>query len=70
MSDLTGDGDEVRLIRARDATSVVMRFQITEEEAYEMARLEEECGCDISVGLDWGIHLDKVMEIALYRGEL
>jgi hypothetical protein len=68
MSDLTSDGDKVRLIRARDATSVVMRFQITEEEAREMARLEEECGCDISAGPDWGIHLDKVMELALHSG--
>ena len=42
-----------------------MRFQITEAEAREMARLEEESGCDISAGLDWGIHLDKVMELAL-----
>ena len=45
-----------------------MRFQITEEEAREMAKLEEECGCDISAGPDWGIHLDKVMELALYPG--
>jgi hypothetical protein len=45
-----------------------MRFQITEAEAREMARLEEECGCDISAGPDWGIHLDKVMELALYPG--
>lgn len=64
------DGEEVRLIQIRDATPVVMRFQITEEEAREMARLEQECGCDISAGPDWGIHLDKVMELALYRGEL
>lgn len=28
-----------------------------------MARLEEESGCDISAGPDWGIHLDKVMEL-------
>jgi hypothetical protein len=46
----------------------IMRFQITEEEAREMAKLEEECGCDISAGPDWGIHLDKVMELALYPG--
>ena len=45
-----------------------MRFQITEEEAREMAKLEEECGCDISAGPDWGIHLDKVMELALHPG--
>jgi hypothetical protein len=46
----------------------IMRFQITEDEAREMARLEEECSCDISAGTDWGIHLDKVMELALYPG--
>jgi hypothetical protein len=33
-----------------------------------MARLEKESGCDISAGPDWGIHLDKVMELALYPG--
>ena len=43
-----------------------MDFRITEAEAREMARLEEESGCDISAGPDWGIHLDKVMELALY----
>jgi hypothetical protein len=45
-----------------------MRFQITEAEAREMAKLEEESGGDISAGPDWGIHLDKVMELALYPG--
>jgi hypothetical protein len=45
-----------------------MRFQITEAEAREMARLEEESGCEIGAGPDWGIHLDKVMELALYPG--
>jgi hypothetical protein len=44
----------------------IMRFQITEAEAREMAKLEEESGCEISAGPDWGIHLDKVMELALY----
>jgi hypothetical protein len=45
-----------------------MKFKITEAEASEMARLGEESGCDISAGPDWGIHLDKVMELALYPG--
>lgn len=43
----------------------MMEFRITEAEAREMARLEEECGCDITAGPDWGIHLDKIMELAL-----
>ena len=41
-----------------------MKFKITEAEAREMAKLEEEAGCDVSAGTDWGIHLDKVMELA------
>lgn len=50
-----------------------MKFMVTEEEAREMARFEEEAGCDISAGPDWGIHLDKVIELALNpvdRGKL
>jgi hypothetical protein len=43
-----------------------MEFKITEAEAREMAKLEEESGCDISAGLDWGIHLDKVMRLAVH----
>jgi hypothetical protein len=43
----------------------IMEFKITEAEAREMATLEEEVGCDISAGADWGIHLDKVIELAL-----
>jgi hypothetical protein len=43
----------------------IMEFKITEAEAREMAELEEEAGCDISAGADWGIHLDKVIELAL-----
>jgi hypothetical protein len=43
----------------------MMEFRITEAEAREMARLEEESGCDITAGTDWGIHLDKIMELAL-----
>ena len=47
----------------------MMEFRITEAEAREMARLEEECGCDITAGPDWGIHLDKIMELALYPSD-
>jgi hypothetical protein len=39
---------------------VVMEFKITEAEAREMARFEEEVGCDISAGPDWGIQFGKV----------
>ncbi|AFY92174.1 hypothetical protein [Chamaesiphon minutus] len=46
-----------------------MEFKITEAEAREMAKFEEEVGCDISAGADWGIHLDKVIELALNRVE-
>ncbi len=42
-----------------------MEFKITEAEAREMAKLEEEVGGDLSAGADWGIHLDRVMELAL-----
>lgn len=45
-----------------------MEFKITEAEAREMAKLEEESGCDISAGPDWGIHLDKVMALGLHPG--
>ncbi len=44
---------------------VVMEFKITEAEAREMARFEEEVGCDISAGPDWGIHLVTVLEFVL-----
>lgn len=44
-----------------------MKFTVTEEEAREMAQFEEETGCDISAGADWGIHLDKVLELALHQ---
>jgi hypothetical protein len=44
-----------------------MEFQITEAEAREMAKFEGEVGCDLSAGADWGIHLDKVIELALNR---
>lgn len=47
-----------------------MKFTVTEEEAREMAQFEEEAGCDISAGVDWGIHLDKVLELALEHTEL
>jgi len=42
-----------------------MEFKITEEEAREMARFEEEVGGDISAGPDWGVHLGSVMALAL-----
>jgi hypothetical protein len=42
-----------------------MEFKITEEEAREMARFEEEVGCNLSAGPDYGIHLGKVMALAL-----
>jgi hypothetical protein len=45
-----------------------MKFKITEAEAREMAKLEEESGCDISAGPDWGVHLDNVMNLALHPG--
>lgn len=44
-----------------------MEFKVTEEEAREMARFEAETNCDISAGPDWGIHLDKVIELALHQ---
>jgi hypothetical protein len=43
----------------------IMEFKITEAEAREMAKFEEEAGCDLSAGADWGIDLDKVIELAL-----
>jgi hypothetical protein len=46
-----------------------MEFKITEAEAREMARFEEEVGCDISAGPDWGIHFDKVIELVLNQGD-
>jgi hypothetical protein len=49
--------------------AVYMEFKITEAEAREMARFEEEVGCDISAGPDWGIHFDKVIELVLNQGE-
>ena len=42
-----------------------MEFKITEAEAREMARFEEEVGCDISAGPDWGIQFGKVLEFVL-----
>jgi hypothetical protein len=42
-----------------------MKFEITEAEAREMAKFEEEVGCDVSAGPDWGIHLDKVIDFVL-----
>jgi hypothetical protein len=42
-----------------------MEFKITEAEARAMAVFEAEVGGDLSAGADWGIHLDRVMELAL-----
>jgi hypothetical protein len=42
-----------------------MKFEITEAEAREMAKFEEEVGCDVSAGPDWGIHFDKVIDFVL-----
>jgi uncharacterized membrane-anchored protein YjiN (DUF445 family) len=42
-----------------------MEFKITEAEAREMARFEEEVGYDISAGPDWGSHFGKVLEFVL-----
>jgi hypothetical protein len=42
-----------------------MEFKITEAQAREMAKLEEEVGSDLSAGADWGIHLVRVMELAI-----
>jgi hypothetical protein len=44
-----------------------MEFKITEAEAREMAKIEADAGCDISAGADWGIHLDRMIELALDR---
>jgi hypothetical protein len=45
----------------------IMEFKITEAEAREMAKFEAEVGCDISVGADWGVNLNKVIELAFDR---
>jgi hypothetical protein len=42
-----------------------MEFKITEAQAREMAEFEAEVGGDLSAGADWGIHLDKVIELAI-----
>jgi hypothetical protein len=52
---------------------MMMEFKITAEEALEMARFEEEVGCEISAGPDYGIHLAEVLELVLHqvdRGKL
>jgi hypothetical protein len=47
-----------------------MEFKITEAQARAMARFEEEAGCDISAGPDYGVHLGKVMALALNQVEV
>jgi hypothetical protein len=42
-----------------------MKFLIDEATIREMIRLEDETGCEVSAGPDWGIHLDKVLEFVL-----
>jgi hypothetical protein len=42
-----------------------VEFKITEAEAREMAKFEEEAGCDLSAGADWGSHFDKVISLVL-----
>jgi hypothetical protein len=31
-----------------------MAFEISQDELLEMARIEEEAGCDVEAGFDWG----------------
>jgi hypothetical protein len=50
---------------SKSSKEALMEFKITTEEALKMAKFEEEANCNISAGTDWGIHLDKVMELAL-----
>jgi hypothetical protein len=45
----------------------MMEFKITVEEALEMARFEEEAGCEISAGPDYGIHLADFLELVLHQ---
>ncbi|OUC15208.1 MAG: hypothetical protein B0A82_08250 [Alkalinema sp. CACIAM 70d] len=47
-----------------------MEFKITATEAQALAQLEAEVGGEVEGGLDCGIHLDKVIELALHHGEL
>ncbi len=47
----------------------MMEFKITAEEALEMARFEEEVGCEISAGPDYGVHLGEVLEFVLRQGD-
>jgi hypothetical protein len=47
----------------------MMEFKIIEAEVREMAKLEEKAGCAISAGADWGMHFDRVMELALDRSD-
>ncbi|MEB3292532.1 MAG: hypothetical protein VKJ24_05180 [Synechococcales bacterium] len=44
-----------------------MEFKISEAQVRAMARLEQEAGCDISAGSDYGIHLGNVMAMALHQ---
>jgi hypothetical protein len=46
-----------------------MEFKITEAQARAMARFEEEAGCDISAGPDYGANLGHVMALALHQAD-
>ncbi|MGI0495523.1 hypothetical protein ACN4EG_27410 [Alkalinema pantanalense CENA528] len=43
-----------------------MEFKISEAQARAIARFEEEAGCDISAGPNYGVQLDRVMALALH----
>jgi hypothetical protein len=58
-----------------------MTFEISQEELLEMARIEEESGCDVEAGFDWGpnadaylvnshSYLDRAKLLALLREDL
>ena len=38
-----------------------MAFEISQDELLEMARIEEEAGCDVEAGFDWGPNADAYL---------
>jgi hypothetical protein len=46
-----------------------MEFKITEAQARAMARFEEEAGCDISAGPDYGANLGHFMAVVLHQAD-
>jgi hypothetical protein len=38
-----------------------MAFEISQDELLEMARIEEEAGCDVEAGFDWGSNADTYL---------